>query len=317
MFWWVDKLPASWRHRYTRWLDRRIPPSQAITLDHGNLFIFPNRQGLYFLFLVILVWIGATNYQNNLAYALSFLLVAILLVGISLTFANLSGLVLRFVDADPVFAGERARFRFEAQSRANHWQLRGFFAGEPACTVDVAAHVPQRFVLEAQAPGRGLWQPGRCCLDSVYPLGLVRCWTWLNLGPAVLVYPQPLEADYRDCMAPGQEEDGVQQAGSEEYFALKPYVEGESRARIAWKQYAAGRGLQVRDYVDFRGGEIWLDFSALRDPDSEGRLSRLCYCALQLHAVQRPFGLRLPGVELAPATGDTHLRAVLRALALY
>jgi uncharacterized protein (DUF58 family) len=155
-------------------------------------------------------------------------------------------------------------------------------------------------------------------MQTFYPLGILRCWSWLDLDVALLVYPKPLEADYRLCSS-GEGDDGNEAVGGgDEYFSLKPYVEGESRSRIAWKQYAAGRGLFVREYADFRGGEIMLDLSVIPDPDLESRLSKLCYCALQLHEQGRVYGLRLPGkAVLDAADGDQQLHAVLLALALY
>src|SRR6478735_3956672 len=109
-------LPDSWQQRYQRWLDRRIPPQKSLQLHQRNLFIFLSTQGLYFLLLVSLIWIGATNFQNNLAFALSFFLLAVLFVAILQTFANASGLQLRFIDAEPVFAGDVALARFELLS---------------------------------------------------------------------------------------------------------------------------------------------------------------------------------------------------------
>jgi hypothetical protein len=67
--------------------------------------------------------------------------------------------------------------------------------------------------------------------------------------------------------------------------------------------------------VDYRGADSWLDYWALPDADPEIRLSKLCYCALQLHEQHRTFGLRLPDRQIAPAAGQAHLHNVLVALA--
>lgn len=312
-------LPDSWQQRYRRWLDRRIPPRQSVLLTQANLFIFLSRQGLYFLLLVLLIWVGATNFQNNLAYGLCFLLLSVLFVAILQTFANVSGLTLRFVDADPVVAGDVAWMRLEVVSPAMHQQLSLAWPGQVPEMVTVQAGDAQRIFLPLQTVRRGVLRPGRLHLQSVYPLGVVRCWTWLDLGAQVLVYPKPVEADFRLCCSgDGDDEAGqVIQAAGDEYFALKPYVQGDPRSHIAWKQFAAGRGLFVREYAELRGGEVVLDFSVLTDADIELRLSKLCYCALQLHAQSRPFGLRLPGTDIAPSAGEPHLRAVLSALALF
>jgi uncharacterized protein (DUF58 family) len=308
---------AGLRQRYARWLDKRIPQKNAIQLHQGNLFIFLSRQGLYFLLLFALIWIGATNYQNNLAYALGFFMLSILLVAILLTFSNLSGLRLRYVDVPAVFSGEVAQCRFEVHSATEHQQLQFFWPQQDIATINVSGNSPMYFSVAIQATKRGLMRPGRLCVKSIYPLGVVRCWTWLDWGAEVLVYPAPVEADYRLCSVSSVDNDGVFMRGSDEYYSLKPYNEGESLSRIAWKQYAAGRGLFVREHVSQQGTDIWLDFSVMVDIDAEKRLSKLCYCAIQLHAAGRVFGLRLPVLSIEPSSGDMHFRAVLRALALY
>ena len=312
-------LPDSWRQRYQRWLDRRIPPRKSLQLNQRNLFIFLSRQGFYFLILIALVWVGATNFQNNLVFALSFFLLAVLFVSIQLTFANASGLRLRFVDAEPVFAGDVAQVRFELLSTASHQQLEFSWPQQDAVLVSVQPAIPQVVLLPQQTARRGMLRPGRFRMQTFYPLGIVRCWSWLDLDVDILVYPKPEVADLRQCSSgEGDDDGGEVVAGGDEYFSLKPYVEGEPRSRIAWKQYAAGRGLFVREYADLRGGKVILDLSVMPEPDLEVRLSKLCFCALQLHEEGREYGLRLPGrAAIETAGGDKQLHAVLTALALY
>lgn len=312
-------LPDSWQRRYRRWLDRRIPPRKSVQLHQGNLFIFLSRQGLHYLLLVLLVWVGATNFQNNLAYGLSFFLLAVVIVAILQTFANASGLQLRFIDVEPVCAGEVAQVRIELLSASARQQLVFGWPAQDTVQVSVLPQVPRAMLLPHRTIRRGVMRPGRLRLQTVFPLGIVRCWSWLDLDVEWLVYPQPVAADYRDCCSgSGDEEGGALIAGTDEYFALKPYVEGEPRSRIAWKQFAAGRGLQVREYAARQGSDVILDLSVLQDADLELRLSRLCYCARQLHEQGRPFGLCLPGQPPIPVgSGEAHVRSVLTALALY
>ncbi|MCC7517422.1 MAG: DUF58 domain-containing protein [Pseudomonadales bacterium] len=310
---------SAWRQRYLRWLDRRIPRSQSVHLTQRNLFIFLSRHGLYFLLLDALIWIGATNFQNNLAYALAFLLLAVVFVAILQTCANLSGLRLRFISADPVFAGEvmYAKLELHAVSTLQHLVLQ--WPGQWPVSASVIAGETKQVLLPVDTQQRGLLSPGRFRIETVYPLGIVRCWSWLDLSVQGLVYPAPVAADYREFSQGDSEAEGdTVVAGGDEYFALKTYTEGEALSRIAWKQFAAGRGLLVREYADYRGGDITLNYSAMTDKDVELRLSKLCFCARQLHAEGRPFGLQLPGCPLIVAgTGDAHLRAVLTALALF
>lgn len=308
-------LQKPWRHRFHRWLERRIPPARQITLHQNNLFIFLSREGWAYLGVAALVWIGATNFQNNLVLALCFLLLAILFVAIHQTFANLSGLTLRFVAAEPVQAGDVAHCLIELESSTARQQLELAFPGETATRASVTGGAPNRVPVPIRTHRRGRFQAGRFRLQSRYPLGLIRCWTWLDLGAVILVYPRPLASTEHPLSAGTAEAQGAAVQGVEDFFSLRPYVPGDALSGIAWKPYAAGRGLLVREQVDYRDAEPWLDYRALPDADPEIRLAKLCARALELAAIDRPFGLRLPHELVEPGTGDAHLRRVLRALA--
>ncbi len=315
-------MPAGWHvyffeSRMKRWLDKRIPLAKTVRLGQRNLFIFPSRLGLVYFVLVTLLWIGATNYQSSPAYGLCFLLLSVLWLAVLYTFANVSGLQIRFVDAISVFVGDTAHFQFEISSTSAHQKLDFFWPNETIITLSLSKNSPVFLHLPATTHTRGYFYPARFCLQSTYPLGIVRCWTWLNLESKTLVYPKPIETDYQLCSRGNDTDNGLAVTGNDDYFSLKLHHEGDLLSRVAWKQYAAGRGLFVREYVDYQGSKLWLDFSALDDADVELRLSKLCYCVLQSHKEDRPYGLRLPSGVIAPNTGEPHLHNCLRALALY
>ena len=303
------------RRRYQRWLDRRIPPAGHVRLNQGNLFIFISRQGGFFLLTATLVWIGATNYQNNLVLGLCFLLLAVLFVAIHQTFLNLSGLELRFVSAEPVFAGQTARCVIELISGVEREQLHLGFPDQADVLTSLTGHQAGVAELPFATHQRGWCHPGRFRLYSDYPLGLVRCWTWLDLRPAVLVYPRPLASLAPTTPTQAGADRGQPVAGVDDFLGLRPYTRGDPLSRVSWKHQAAGHGLWTREQVDYRSEDLWLDYASLPNADPEMRLSRLCGMALQLAGENRAFGLRLPDCRLEVGAGDAHLRQVLRALA--
>lgn len=311
-----DGLRQAWRARLQRWLNRRIPPGREIRLNQRNLFVLPSRQGGGYLLTAALIWIGATNFQNNLVLALCFLLLALLFVTLHQTFANLSGLSLRHIATEPVFAGDTALCLLELDASRPRQQLALGFAEAPATQVSMAAGQPLRTAVAFPTHRRGRQRPGRLRVQSVYPYGLIRCWTWLDLDIELLVYPRPLDGEIPSAPGgTGSKDRGQPIAGSDDFLGLRGYVRGDPLARISWKHQAAGHGLLVREQVDYRSDERWLDYAALGEADPETRLSRLCRHALDLTAEGRAFGLRLPGTRIEPDRGDGHLRAVLRALA--
>ena len=62
---------------------------------------------------------------------------------------------------------------------------------------------------------------------------------------------------------------------------------------------------------------MYLDFSELHIADVEERLSQLTLWVIEAERGRQPYGLRLPGIEISPALGQTHFHYCLRALSLF
>ncbi|MCF5826515.1 DUF58 domain-containing protein, partial [Pseudomonas syringae] len=86
-------LIQSFRPLWQRWLAKRIPPASRIALDHRRIFIMPTRTGLIFMLVLVLMLLVAINYQNSLAYGLTFLLMSIGVLAILHSYRNISGLI--------------------------------------------------------------------------------------------------------------------------------------------------------------------------------------------------------------------------------
>ncbi|GAC1039633.1 DUF58 domain-containing protein [Pseudomonas sp. No.117] len=311
---------SAWQRYRDGWLARRIPPANRITLDQRRIFILPTRQGAAFAVALLLMLLAGINYQNSLAYGLTFLLFSLALVAMLHTYRNLAGLLLAGGGASPVFAGEVAGFRLRLESdRRAHQAIALGWRGEPLVVSDVPAGETVALQVFHPAPTRGWLRPERLRVESRFPLGLFVAWSWLDLDVRGLIYPRPLEAapPPRSGEDSGGEE-GQRQAGqgADDFQGLRAYQPGDSRRRLDWKAFSRGQGLLVKDFTALAGSELWLDFSVL-DGDTETRLSWLCQAVLDANARQLRFGLRLPGQELAPATGENQRDAALQALALF
>ncbi len=64
-------------------------------------------------------------------------------------------------------------------------------------------------------------------------------------------------------------------------------------------------------------GSVHLDFSALRFHDAEQRLSQLALWVIEAERARRPYSLRLPNTDIAPAVGEAHFHRCMRALSLF
>lgn len=305
--------------RFGRWLEQRIPAAREVRLDQRRIFILPTRQGLVFALALLPMLLAAINYQNSLAYGLTFLLLAVGLVAILHTWRNLAGLVLSAGEAPPVFAGEQAAFRLRLQSSGR--AHRGIALGwSPAVLQVVELEADGNLELELFLPAerRGWLRAPRLRVESRFPLGLLVAWSWVDLELAALVYPRPQAGELPLSGAREGDEDAgaAARSGVDDFQGLRAWQHGDSLRRLHWKAWSRGQGMLVKDFAELQGHDLWLDFDGL-DGDREARLSLLCHWVLRLTVHQQPFGLRLPGLSRAPASGAAQREACLRELALF
>jgi len=99
---------------------------------------------------------------------------------------------------------------------------------------------------------------------------------------------------------------------------LRAYQLQDSPRHVAWKAAARSDELLTKQFAGTAGAELWLDLAAVpRALGLEARVSRLAGWILAAERQGLRYGLRLPGLKLAPDQGDAHRAACLQALALY
>jgi uncharacterized protein (DUF58 family) len=313
-------IRTRFRRRFREWVNRRIPPARSVTLDQKRIFIFPSRTGLFFALCLLVMLITAINYQNNMSYALTFLLSTLFIVGILHTYANLSGLTIRALRATPVFPGQQSEFslQLERGGRREHFALLVKWPNSTASIVNLVEQDQVQVHLHMAVGNRGWFSPGRLLLESTYPLGLLRCWTWIDLDLCAMVYPQPLASSELPGLATDHDDGAaVPIAGSDDFHGFRDYRHGDSMRQIHWKGMAHGQGVQTKQYNAYASRSAWLDWEMFPGMGTEQRLSHLCYWALDFEGRNEEYGLRLPGVAIEPGTGERHRDRVLQALALH
>jgi uncharacterized protein (DUF58 family) len=306
-------------NRFSAWLDRRVPASPQITLSQRNVFIFPTRTGFVFSALLLLLVLGAVNYQASLVYAVAFLLGSMFLVTILYTFQNLSGLQLELVSARPGFVGEDLEFAVRV-ARPKGKSREGIQLGWPSGIMQWAELIEKEadtVRLYVQAEHRGYQDPGRLLVETYFPLGILRAWTWVDLSAVALVYPKPIFQEFPiSQQGPREEGQLIDPFGSEDFRDIREYQPGDPTKHIMWRSYARSDELMVKQYASFIEPRLWLDIDEVAGPVEE-RLSRLTGLALKATRQEREFGLRLGQLRVPPGLGEAHLELVLRELALY
>jgi uncharacterized protein (DUF58 family) len=312
--------PASLRERFIRWATRRHPcDGRSATITRNRVYILPTRQGYLLLLVLLGMLLGAINYENSMAFLLTFLVVGIGHNTMWYTHRNLLGLQVHALPVAPVFAGDtpRLRLRLEEDRHRPREALRLTLDGAPGSPV----HLPADGQTEIEAPlrplPRGIHPLPRQRLSTRYPLGLLEAWTWLQLEAEVVVYPQPLDPGLPpEALAAEEAQTATRLPGAEGApEEIRAYRPGDPPRRILWRVVARTGHLHVRDAGPGAGNTLWFDWQSLHPADPEQRLSVLCHRVLEAHAAGRSYGLRLPGHSLGPATGLAHRDACLRALA--
>lgn len=305
--------------RFSRWLDRRIPPSRRLTLSQQSIFIFPSVTGFVFAGLIVLLILGAINYQNSLVYGVAFLLGSLFLVTILYTFRNLSGLTVELTDAGTGFVGEDVEFHVRV-SRPKGKGREGIqlgWMGAIAQWAEVYDSEACNVRLFVRAQRRGWLDPGRLLIETYYPLGLLRAWTWVDLGARALIYPRPLFVDRPDEVARrGDDGELMDPQGSDDFSDMRLYRPGDPVRHIVWRIYARSEELVVKEYTSYLDPRLLLDFDRVGG-GTEERLSRLTGMALNAERSGREYGLVLPGAKIRHGVGDLHRASVLKALALH
>lgn len=313
-------LKKRWHAHFHRWVHRRIPPSRHVILNQYNIFILPNKQGLGFLAVLALMFVGAINYEASLAFALVFWLLGVFILSIFYTFRNLSGLHISAVSGSSVFAGEHAEICviLSRHGERIHEALNLSFPGSRKVTANLISNTEERSSIYLAADKRGWFRPGRMTIETIFPFGLCRSWSLVDLDLRCLVYPKPVECDLT-WLTSQQQQSGHTNItrGSDDFHSLRDYQQGDSLRHVAWKIAARGRGMYTKEYSANVDDKIWLRWDMFPDMAMEDRLSRLCYCVLQLDAAGLEYGLELPGEVIQPAKGSSHYEKVMRTLALF
>jgi uncharacterized protein (DUF58 family) len=315
---------AAWRDDLMRFAERRLPAltryrqaeSLPVRLHARRVYILPTRFGLGFAVLLVAMLIGALNFNNNPALLLALLAAATTMISFHHNVAQLSGIELRAVGAEPVHAGQPIRLRLGFRTDGG--------AERPLLMLDQNAQ-RTRFSLPAEGVGeatmdvptvrRGRMAVGRFRLWTEYPFGITWAWSVLHPDTSVLVYPAP-ERDAPPLPVGDPREQGSRlRFPGDDWHGLREHRVGDPPKHIAWKPSARQERLLVKEFADPQSAALLLDWQALA-LEREARISRLTRWVIDARDRQMPFRLRLPEVDLGPGQGPAFAAHCLRELAL-
>ncbi|MFC7517147.1 DUF58 domain-containing protein [Herbaspirillum sp. GCM10030257] len=324
------RFEHSIRSRLSKWLYRhRGAEPGEVFLHQRRVFIVPTHPGILFCVMLMALFIGSINYNLSLGFGFTFLLGGCALIDMHLTFRNLAHLHLVAGRANPVFAGEEAQFELHLVNRRKYDRYAiwlDFVADDRpdlAQAADVAGNTTQRILLLTPAQQRGWLQAPRVRLQTRFPLGLLRAWSYWQPDARVLVYPRPEDDAPALPSAEAEQDDGQGTAGQDDFAGIRGYQAGDSLKRLAWRQIARvdvehGGTLVTKHFEGGAAAEIAIDFAVLPPTlDTEQKLSRMTRWVMEAEARGIAYAFHLGNVKLDAALGPAHRETCLTALALY
>ena len=323
----VSALSGPWRAlrrlaaaRVATWSRRRVGTERGpVSINRRRVYILPTGLGLAYAAMLFAMLLAGLNYANNLALLLTFLLAGAGWVAMHQCHHNLAGLQVAPAGVRPPFAGEPADFSFQLSALSPRQDVLLSVAGHPSATISLEAGSSGVATVALPTQRRGRVRIDRLRVESVFPLGLFTAWTWIHPELECLVYPRPA---VRDAGGPppaadaGAAHDG-RAPGEEDFASLRAFRDGDAPRRIAWKAWARGGELVVKEYVGAAHAPVVLDLAAVQGADLEARLARLARWIVDAEERGDRYGLRVGELEVPPGSGLSHRNRCLAPLATY
>ena len=235
-----------------------------------------------------------------------------------IAYRNLSGLSIDSVYAEPVFCGETAHFHVFVSNRdeRQRFAVQAGFKKPQDCK-DFKLNSNVSLHLRRPTFVRGWLEMPSFRLETRFPLGLFKAWSWIFPQSRCLVYPSPAKK------APPLPKTGHGQAGrairgdGDQVHGLRKYQPGDSIKRVAWRASARHDELYSLEMETPREDACELDWDLLKGRDIETRLSILTTWVIAADHKQMSYSLRLPDTLVPSGNGIQHRSKCLESLALY
>lgn len=330
-----------------RWFAKRAPKSDSATLNMRNVYIFFSREGMLFAVLLLITFVAGINYGNNLVLGLCFYLVSVWLISFHVTFAHISGLKIELLDVTMAEVGAPVwvTLQLRSDSRQPRRQLLFGFdnSQKPRAAIRHNRHDDtssssqvdkkgsqvmlsrvqgeQVIRLPIATTARGELILPRLQIKTVYPLGIMRAWSYVYFARSAWVTPKPEAFEWQAYHLVASSDElptgGQYVQGQDDFERLDSYVEGESLARVSWAHVARGQGMFTKHFADPVGQEQLLDYADMPAAHHEQKLSQLAFGALALGRLNTPFAMKLPNEtsSLMVGQGEAFAQACLLRLA--
>lgn len=307
---WLQNLP---------WV--RFRPRDAMPFEIGNrrIYVLPTRFGFFIGLTLLVLTLGALNYNNNGALILSFIIISACnnsLIGAHLT---LLGLHIQTQSISPVFAGQLCELKLTIQTKKIKSSQSTFLTTkiDGAETEFELSQNQTMAIIKIPTVQRGILHINKLEIFTLQPLGLAKAWSTISLRQEVIIYPTPKGQPLHNIYVTSQGTGGVQaKQMTDQPHHIREFKVGDSRKQIAWKASARTGQIQVREYESAQSEQLIFDWHAIHSLAYEQKIEQLCLWIIQAEQRNLSYTLILPSKHFQHDLGTAHKAACLEALAL-
>ena len=248
----VTLVPALARRTPLRWIGHKIEYRVS-------------REGWIYFGGLLLVALAALNTGNNLLFLILASLIALILMSGILSSISLSGIAMRLVLPEHIFAGQPVRALVELENQKLTlpcFSLRVEAVSEKGAPVSAILEKPVYFpylrkqdrlqqVVPMKFPRRGVYHQDVFRVVTRFPFGFLEKARRLNLKTEALVYPSvDPTTEYRDVLPVLQGAlETVMKGRGQDLYGVRDYVHTDSARLVHWKATARSGSLMVREFT--------------------------------------------------------------------
>jgi len=292
-------------------------------IGRRQLYILPTRIGWYYAMILFALFAIAIKYNNQAAFMMLFLLVAVGIIAMHYTHNNVIGLKISSSIASPVFVGEQALFPVQIKNHSDKsrhavWLICAGFRQ----VLNLASNDQIEITVKLPTLKRGYHTCPEMVLSSQFPMGIFFCWSKrFQTSKRCVVYPQPLNLISFPDSGEGNSKSNtksVVQNNFSDYSGMKAYQPGDRPRDIHWPSLAKTHKLITIQHNDQPSSSVNLSwFSLPKRMSTEDRLSQLCFWLIDAEKSKQRYQLEMPNHTIQFNNGSAHLNECLTVLALW
>jgi uncharacterized protein (DUF58 family) len=224
-----------------------------------------SREGWIYFGGLMLVALAALNTGNNLLFLILASLIALILMSGILSSISLSGVDMRLVLPEQIFAGQPVRARVELENQKltlPSFSLRVEAVQAKDAPISAILEKPVYFpylprqecvqqIVPMKFPRRGVYHQDAFRIVTRFPFGFLQKARRLDLKTETLVYPSvDPTTEYRDVLPVLQGAlESVVKGRGQDLYGLRDYLHTDSARLVHWKATARSGSLMVREFT--------------------------------------------------------------------